>query len=348
MKNFIICFITIIMTVNAIFIPVMSQENTQPNVELSDINDHWAKDGILKMVQLGVVNGYEDKTFKPDNSISRAEFVKMLVMADVKNNPTELGKLNSFSGEHWAQKYIQYADEGSYSMPSTCKTDPDGEIQRHEIAQMLVMRDSIVNQTKMDTEKVIYYTHHFEDGNSYSDALWNMLFAYMNGLIKGYPDNTLKMMNGATRAEAMVLLSRYLKLIDREIPDVYKFLPLDGIGLDDSEVARLKTYPMDKLLGPYIEGRFKGFEDYSSSKNITELNLTASYAKKSIETFHNFNYKTTTQEEFREKFKKLYEEGEVDSKVNKWYDLFKKNQVIVQGNFYTDNRLIYKASDSIM
>ena len=39
----------------------------------SDIQNHWAKDYIEKCARLGIVNGYEDGRFRPNEAISRAE-----------------------------------------------------------------------------------------------------------------------------------------------------------------------------------------------------------------------------------------------------------------------------------
>ncbi|WP_054025962.1 S-layer homology domain-containing protein [Bacillus sp. FJAT-28004] len=47
-------------------------------VELNDINSHWAKDAINKLTSAGVITGYEDGTFKPNNTISREEMVVIL------------------------------------------------------------------------------------------------------------------------------------------------------------------------------------------------------------------------------------------------------------------------------
>ena len=48
------------------------------NPNLKDISGHWAKKEINQFISSGYVNGYEDETFRPDNSITRAEFVKLV------------------------------------------------------------------------------------------------------------------------------------------------------------------------------------------------------------------------------------------------------------------------------
>ncbi len=44
----------------------------------SDIGTHWAKDQITSMVNGGLINGYPDGTFRPDASITRAEFMQIV------------------------------------------------------------------------------------------------------------------------------------------------------------------------------------------------------------------------------------------------------------------------------
>lgn len=46
-----------------------------------DTSLHWAEPYLAAAYNFGIVEGYSDKTFKPDAQISRAEFIKMLVSA---------------------------------------------------------------------------------------------------------------------------------------------------------------------------------------------------------------------------------------------------------------------------
>ncbi len=48
----------------------------------SDVDDaHWAKDYIAAMKKSGIINGYPDGTFRPENEVTNAEFIKMTVEA---------------------------------------------------------------------------------------------------------------------------------------------------------------------------------------------------------------------------------------------------------------------------
>lgn len=41
--------------------------------------EYWAFEQIAKPVNRGVIAGYEDSSFKPDNTVTRAEWAKMII-----------------------------------------------------------------------------------------------------------------------------------------------------------------------------------------------------------------------------------------------------------------------------
>lgn len=57
----------------------------------SDIAGHWARSAINAAAQLGIVNGYEDGTFRPANNITRAETIQMV--NNVLGRHTEKGHM---------------------------------------------------------------------------------------------------------------------------------------------------------------------------------------------------------------------------------------------------------------
>ena len=44
----------------------------------ADLNGHWAQTTIQQWMDKGMIGGYEDGTFRPDQSITRAEFIKLV------------------------------------------------------------------------------------------------------------------------------------------------------------------------------------------------------------------------------------------------------------------------------
>ena len=47
--------------------------------EKSDIDGHWAEEALKYLIDEGVLNGYEDGSFRPQNPISRAEAATIIV-----------------------------------------------------------------------------------------------------------------------------------------------------------------------------------------------------------------------------------------------------------------------------
>ncbi|MNU54336.1 Endo-1,4-beta-xylanase A precursor [compost metagenome] len=113
--------------------------DTKPMIKLSDISGHWAEAYIKQAVDSGIVRGYQDGTFKPNQSVTRAEFAVMLMntlMPQGEGAPltfTDAGKISA-----WAKKAVAQAVQagiiGGYEDGSF---RPDAEITRSEMAAMV-------------------------------------------------------------------------------------------------------------------------------------------------------------------------------------------------------------------
>ena len=47
----------------------------------ADITGHWVEDSVKSLIDQGILNGYPDGSFRPDQSITRAELAKTLAIA---------------------------------------------------------------------------------------------------------------------------------------------------------------------------------------------------------------------------------------------------------------------------
>lgn len=93
--------------------------------EFSDvIKDNWAFNSIQNAYKLSIINGYPDGKFKPQNNITYAEVITIMVNA--------LGKGNNLTGA-WPDNYINKAKAlGIISQDDT--TDPNKVVTRGEMA----------------------------------------------------------------------------------------------------------------------------------------------------------------------------------------------------------------------
>lgn len=58
---------------------IVAKENGNADKAFSDVEGHWGKAYISKAASLGILNGYSDGTFKPDNSVSYAEAIAIIM-----------------------------------------------------------------------------------------------------------------------------------------------------------------------------------------------------------------------------------------------------------------------------
>lgn len=163
----------------------------------NDIVGHWAQSKIEEMAALGVVNGYPDGSFKPDGTITRAEFATMLVKA-FELSP-QSGKVFADTIGHWASDYIATAEaNGLVSGYDASTFGPDDLITREQTAVMIVKAAGLT----MISEETS-----FADNTGISGwAKDAVATAAANGLVKGYPDNTFRPLGSATRAEAVTVI----------------------------------------------------------------------------------------------------------------------------------------------
>jgi len=171
-------------------------------VNLSDIKDHWAEKTIAELVASGAIGGYPDGTFKPDQGISRAEFATIVVKAF--QLPEKTGKVFEDTANHWAKNFIATAAaNGIVSGYSDTTFGPNDHITREQMAVMIVKAAKLVEsqgKTFVDTDKV-------------SDWAKNaVVTASGKNIMSGYPDNTFRPKNNATRAEAATVIIKSLKL----------------------------------------------------------------------------------------------------------------------------------------
>lgn len=91
---------------------VSDQENSDKFI---DISDHWAREIINEIADKNIVSGYEDNTFKPNNSITRAEFLTILYnsgLADTADIDSNIS-FADVTGDEWYYDYIKWGTENN-------------------------------------------------------------------------------------------------------------------------------------------------------------------------------------------------------------------------------------------
>ncbi|MBE7037192.1 MAG: S-layer homology domain-containing protein [Ruminococcaceae bacterium] len=152
---------------------------------------HWAYENVQTLVADGTVSGYEDGSFRPNGSVTRAEFVKMLGKSDV----TRPRDYSDVSSAHWAYSYIMNAN---FPEDDTNMFFPDIPITRGLVAELLWIRGGRVN----DAFAPAIIT------SQYKKAPQAVAWVYATGLIKGDDGVNLRLNDTLSRAEAATLIVR--------------------------------------------------------------------------------------------------------------------------------------------
>lgn len=172
-------------------------------------SSHWAFSYIGAMVQRGVLDGYPDGNFYPNNTVTRAEFAKIMIGA--AKMPVYQPAYKYFQDVEttaWYAPYVHsaypflsgydYGTNNRYYMP-------DEAAVREDIAVALVKLKGY-DTDYADTSAL--YTM-FTDVSSISvDARPYVAVAVDRGLVSGYDDGTFRGQAPISRAEAAAMLWR--------------------------------------------------------------------------------------------------------------------------------------------
>ena len=215
----------------------------------TDIEEHWAYYELDNFVNADLLRGYEDQegivTVKPNNPISRAEFVSILVRAlDLTSDASGTTFTDVEQGK-WYSDSIRIASSlGIVNGISETKFGPNQLIKRGEIAALVVRAFSssvqFEGETKPYTDVPDYY------------AKPSILKASQAGIVRGASETEFKPFANATRAEAVVMLQRALDLQNSALPED-SLLTAAVLGSEEKENQILKNKTYDQLDDAYAQ-----------------------------------------------------------------------------------------------
>lgn len=181
-------------------------------VDFPDVSaKHWAKSSIENAVKLGYVTGYPDGKFRPNDPVTYAEFMKMIVGAlDLDVDATD---------PKWYVPFLNAAtDSGIYraDFKDNVWNKPIPRIDMSRIAFRAIREDMKAVERGFDMNRFLYE-------------------ATKAGLINGYGKGEIRPEGTTTRAESITVIGRMLKVRDGEK------LKFDKYAASTAEVLWHKT-----------------------------------------------------------------------------------------------------------
>ncbi|WEK53374.1 MAG: S-layer homology domain-containing protein [Candidatus Cohnella colombiensis] len=171
-------------------------------------NTHWANQQIQEWSAKGLIKGYEDGSFKPNGTITRAEFMT-LVNGGFGFETEQAISFSEVKSGAWYESAVKKAIAAGYvSGYSDGTIRPTNQISRQEVAVIL----SKLLKLSGNADAAAVFS---DDIPEWSKGAIGAVVA--RGLMKGYKDGSFGASKPITRAEAVVVLDRAVKsLADAE------------------------------------------------------------------------------------------------------------------------------------
>lgn len=182
-----------------------------------DIKGHWAEKEIADFEESGVVEGYLDGTFKPDQDITKAEFCKII------------NKYMNYnvSGD-WKTENINIAKEKGYLIVNNC----DETITREEAFVALARL--------MKLENIEIELNYIDSGDISVWAMPSIKALTETAYIKGFPNKEIKPKQNMKRAELVSILYKYIGIGGVDIEELkfsVGYMDSNAYGLEYKEIV---------------------------------------------------------------------------------------------------------------
>lgn len=173
----------------------------------TDIENHWAKESILSLYEKGIINGMDEKTFAPDDNVTRAQFVTMLYKAFTLKFKPIACPFNDVNEDNWYYAAVMAA----YANDIT-KGDDMGNFNPNQLVtrqDMAVFANRAVTYTGLDFSKLVTFDDHNQISSYAIEAVYSMR---AKGVINGMTATTFEPLGKATRAQAAHIIAKLIAL----------------------------------------------------------------------------------------------------------------------------------------
>ncbi len=208
------------------------KEEVVYNSKFDDVTeDKWFYSYVTELASKGIVEGYEDGSFRPQNNVTRAEFIKLLVVC--MDYPTSaLPSFDDVKEKDWFYSYVSTAVKNGIVVKEEYGNSfkPNEVISREEAAKLLVRAAGI------ETGK--FETPYADSQDEYVVALYTICL--MQGTVD--TESGKRFFNpetGITRAETSTVFSRLLQY--KADPEKFVEEKMEEYGLEELKTVMAAT-----------------------------------------------------------------------------------------------------------
>lgn len=219
-----------------------------------DVKGHWAEATIAKAYAMGLVQGYQDGTFRPNAKVTRAEYASLLTRATKLANGTGGQSFKDMKG-HWAESAVTRLSALGFINSSDYSNGfkPNTELTRLEMMKWmsngLVQSNASFKQAFEDTQNTLLPTPEATKGQIAKAQIPYLALVRGTGIVGGFADGSLQPEEPTTRAEVAAILLRYIDVEGQEASKYADLNEMREVGTTGTNLLTISNYR-------YTEGDF--------------------------------------------------------------------------------------------
>ena len=203
--------------------PAAVLEPSQEAVAFRDVpEDYWAKPFVDALSARGLIAGFDDGTFKPDDPVTRAQLARVINQSFELSSEEAAIDFTDIATDYWAYDAIQDSVKGGFMNGFPDESfQPDISVPRVQVLTALVtgLQTEAAGDISSDVER-------YTDAAKIPDwAVSKVAAATQSGLVVNYPEaNQLAPNQPATRAEVAAMVYQALVYQGRIDPIASEYL----------------------------------------------------------------------------------------------------------------------------
>jgi len=250
------------------------------DLEFSDINKKgWYYKDLVKLYNRNIIDGFSDSTFKPTSTLTREQFIKILVTAVNPNKKYER------VGDSWFTTYELDAYLMRIIDAKMTQKEYKEPITREEVVHLIsnalkLGKYSLPDNYYQNNKDLIESKRSVIEGkildfNKINKKYLNDIFdVYELGIVKGYVDSTFKPQGILTRAEATAVVSRFIDVREEDIENGdINFATIKNYVYSENGLVEMAKEKMTDIVGTVEKGEEYIIPDHENYDERTDESL---------------------------------------------------------------------------
>lgn len=234
----------------------------------ADTYGKWYEEPVTYVYTYGLIQGFEDSLFHPDEDVSRAELAAILYRLYCKEQNTAAE--TPAPEELWYEPAKKWAENNKIMEDFITDNgfDADTALKREEIIYMIYNAYNINHKAEDISDIALDQFTDSSESDAYS--INAVKWAVKNKIIMGDDNQRLNPQNNVTRGETSAIIERYLKNCSFENKSETPNPTSSFNTLADAEAAAGYSFPKLNING-FTETGFSVINRYNTSNSVIEV-----------------------------------------------------------------------------